>query len=41
MNFTTKQEAMGVISALISILGTELIPPLAPELLLGQFSGWV
>jgi hypothetical protein len=41
MTFTIKQEAMGVISALISILGTEVISPLAPELLLGQFSGWV
>lgn len=41
MIFTIKQEAMGVISALINILGTELLSPLAPELLLGQFSGWV
>jgi hypothetical protein len=34
-----EQEATVVISELNTVLGTGVISPLAPELLLGQFSG--
>jgi hypothetical protein len=36
--FTMRQEATVVISELITVLASGVISPLAPELLLGQFS---
>jgi hypothetical protein len=40
MIFAIKHEATGVIKELISILGTAIRSALAPDALLGHFSGW-